>query len=301
MTSNGYVTTVAVAPATAPPRNASGGFSGSPPFSRATRLNSPSAANCTAVYGTHRNNAGTVPAHRPRAPSSFRIVRAHCAMPRYLPAPRVPPPPTGSTWTCMRILITSRGATTTRLSIPANAPAIMESPTDASASPFLMVFFALAERSPPSEDPAACALRLRSAGADARPAPRLPRPSARRRRERRRGQKRGGGGDGGGGAAPQRESASSRRRRRRLRWYVADGGFVDASGFVPFPQRRRFAPVRVRRGVRDRRAGRTRVDGVPSAPRRRARDSLPVRRERREGAALVDSSRRRNRRHVRRR
>ena len=84
----------------------------------------------------------------------------------------------------MRILITSRGATTTRLSIPANAPAIMESPTDASASPFPMVFFALASRSPPSEDPAARALRLRSAGADARPAPRLPRPSARRRRER---------------------------------------------------------------------------------------------------------------------
>ena len=42
-----------------------------------------------AVYGTQRKSAGTVPAQSPRAPSSFKIVVAHCTMPRYLP-PRHP-------------------------------------------------------------------------------------------------------------------------------------------------------------------------------------------------------------------
>ena len=105
----------------APPRNAHGGAVGSAPRSRHRLRNSPSDANWMAVYGTQRKSAGTVPAQSPRAPSSFKIVVAHCTMPRYLP-PDIPL--TGSTWTCIRILTTSSGATTTRETPPANAPAM---------------------------------------------------------------------------------------------------------------------------------------------------------------------------------
>eukprot|EP00230_Micromonas_polaris_P008857 CAMPEP_0117629934 /NCGR_PEP_ID=MMETSP0802-20121206/3235_1 /TAXON_ID=38833 /ORGANISM="Micromonas sp., Strain CCMP2099" /LENGTH=185 /DNA_ID=CAMNT_0005434187 /DNA_START=548 /DNA_END=1102 /DNA_ORIENTATION=- len=176
---------VAVAPAKAPPTNASGGFSGFAPFSVANFLNSPSAANCTAVYGTHRNSAGTVPAHNPRRPSSLIITRAHCVMLRYFPRVAKPRALTGSTCTCMRILITSNGATTTRLSIPANAPAIMECFTDVpcdadvlTPAPPIVRVVSRSSLPPPA---AACALRLGlSAVADATK-PALPTPSARSR------------------------------------------------------------------------------------------------------------------------